>query len=240
MVAMQQSVCWLTSHTCLWGIRVQLEGLVSTSILLPCAPAICLIEPCGIKQGGPYSEPSGIFFISWPCKDLCWDRGAFWAVSSHSEEVSVKKQGREYMHTAAVCPAGSMTGCAALEQREGGQPVATAPAGPPREQLRTQHWGGDWWGQTEAGGVMGLCFWSCSMTVRERNVLSEMEWIVMKRRLSASCSNGSFCWRGVCGVGAVGLWSLQNSCAFIYFVTSDLACIHLDVCKMWVFALKEA
>lgn len=62
----------------------------------------------------------------------------------------------------------------------------------------------------------------------------------MKRRLSASCSNGSFCWRGVCGVGAVGLWSLQNSCAFIYFVTSDLACIHLDVCKMWVFALKEA
>lgn len=40
---------------------MQLEGLVSTSILLPCAPAICLIEPCGIKQGGPYSEPSGIF-----------------------------------------------------------------------------------------------------------------------------------------------------------------------------------
>ena len=65
-------------------------------------------------------------------------------MSSHSEEVSVKKQGREYMHTAAVCPAGSMTGCAALEQREGGQPVATAPAGPPREQLRTQHCGGDW------------------------------------------------------------------------------------------------
>lgn len=34
--------------------------LVSTSILLPCTPAICLIEACGIKQGGPYSEPSGI------------------------------------------------------------------------------------------------------------------------------------------------------------------------------------
>lgn len=149
-------------------------------------------------------------FIAWPSKDLCWDRGACWAVSSHGEEVSVKKQEREYIHTTAVCPAGSTTGCAVLEQhKEDAQPVAAAPAGPLGDQMRSWHSGGCWWGQTEANGVMGLCFWSCSVTVRKRNVLSKVEWIVMKRRYENICyllkwflllEGRIWCW------GSWGLW----------------------------------
>lgn len=61
-------------------------------------------------------------------------------MSNHGEEVSAKKQEREYIHTAAVCPAGSMTGCAVLEQhKEDAQPVAAAPTGPLGDQMRSWH-----------------------------------------------------------------------------------------------------
>lgn len=48
--------------------------LVSTSILLPCAPAMCLIEVCGIKQGESYSEQGGIFLYLGHPKSLLGQR----------------------------------------------------------------------------------------------------------------------------------------------------------------------
>lgn len=86
--------------------------------------------------------------------------------------------------------------------------------------------------------LMGSCFWNHSITIRERKVLSKIEWAIMKRRLVAPSVNGSFCQSEVFSIwtstGESAVRAAMDFCLCMYFVTSDLVCVDLCVWKTCV------